>query len=139
MKIFTRILLVTALLAQQTALFATTAKMEAAKATVAVIAEQTDTEGMWAAFDLKKAENLFSFKSVFHCSKPGVNDLQVTENLKMGGSSVKDNRQTPTLSVFPNPSRGMVKISLSQAGDEVYKIRISNTIGKVVRTIEPAD
>ncbi|GAA3921663.1 T9SS type A sorting domain-containing protein [Hymenobacter algoricola] len=44
---------------------------------------------------------------------------------------------TPTLSVFPNPSRGMVTVSLPQAqkvGSD-YKLRLSNIIGREVRTV----
>ena len=139
MKMFTKLLLLTALLAQQTALFATTARMEAAEMQANAVTEVADAAGIWEDFDLKVADELFGFSNAFHCTKPGASTFSVTETLKMGGLSNKDLKQTPTLSVFPNPTKGMVKISLTNGGTEVYKIRISNTIGKVVRTIEPAD
>lgn len=42
---------------------------------------------------------------------------------------------TPTLSVYPNPSKGMVMVSLGQKVSEAYKLRLSNIIGREVRTI----
>lgn len=44
-------------------------------------------------------------------------------------------RQTPSISAYPNPSRGITRVSLSQVGmADNYKLKISNTIGKVVET-----
>lgn len=48
-------------------------------------------------------------------------------------------KQMPTLSAYPNPTRGVTTLSLTQVGSDNYKIRISNTIGKVVQTIELKD
>lgn len=50
---------------------------------------------------------------------------------------------TPTLSVYPNPAKGMVTVSLSQRiglGQD-YKLRLSNIIGREVRTtlLRPED
>ena len=42
----------------------------------------------------------------------------------------------PTLSAYPNPTRGIIKIQLAQTSNEVYKITLSNTIGQVVKTIK---
>jgi hypothetical protein len=53
--------------------------------------------------------------------------------------TVLKEKDTPTVSAYPNPSRGVTTLSLSQAGSDNYKIRISNTIGKVVRTIDLKD
>lgn len=53
-------------------------------------------------------------------------------------SNLKD-KNVPTLSAYPNPTRGVTTLSLSQVGDDNYKIRISNTIGKIVRTIDLKD
>ncbi|QMU27741.1 T9SS type A sorting domain-containing protein [Adhaeribacter radiodurans] len=44
-------------------------------------------------------------------------------------------RLLPTLSAYPNPSKGRVTISLTQTSGDIYKIKISNTIGKVIQTI----
>jgi hypothetical protein len=48
-------------------------------------------------------------------------------------------RNLPTLSAYPNPTRGITTLSMSQVGTDNYKIRISNTIGKIVRTIDLKD
>jgi hypothetical protein len=48
-------------------------------------------------------------------------------------------RHLPTLSAYPNPTRGVTTLSLSQVGNDNYKIRISNTIGKIVQTIDLKD
>lgn len=46
-------------------------------------------------------------------------------------------RQTPSINAYPNPSRGITRVSLSQVGmAENYKLKISNTIGKVMETHE---
>ncbi|MFT2008360.1 T9SS type A sorting domain-containing protein [Pontibacter sp. 13R65] len=44
----------------------------------------------------------------------------------------------PTINAYPNPSRGITRLSLSQVGHDNYhyKIKISNTIGKVVAVKE---
>lgn len=48
-----------------------------------------------------------------------------------------DNRTTPSINAYPNPSRGITRVSLSQVGmSENYKLKISNTIGKVMETHE---
>lgn len=41
----------------------------------------------------------------------------------------------PVLSVYPNPSRGLVTVSLEQKSVESYKLRFSNIIGREVRMI----
>ncbi len=45
----------------------------------------------------------------------------------------------PTLSAYPNPSKGRFTISLTQTAGDIYKIKISNTIGKVIQTITLGD
>ncbi|WP_240773298.1 T9SS type A sorting domain-containing protein [Pontibacter sp. SGAir0037] len=45
-------------------------------------------------------------------------------------------RQLPSISAYPNPSRGATRLSLTQVGGDNYKIKVSNTIGKVMRTFE---
>ncbi|WP_165699386.1 T9SS type A sorting domain-containing protein [Hymenobacter jejuensis] len=50
-------------------------------------------------------------------------------------SSLGSRTLTPTLSLYPNPARGMVMISVSQHLGQPYKLRLSNIIGREVRTI----
>jgi hypothetical protein len=46
-------------------------------------------------------------------------------------------RANPSINAYPNPSRGITRVSLSQVGiAENYKLKISNTIGKVMETHE---
>jgi plastocyanin len=40
---------------------------------------------------------------------------------------------TPTLSVFPNPARGLVSVQLSAQHGPDYKLRLSNVLGREVR------
>ncbi|WP_205504069.1 T9SS type A sorting domain-containing protein [Rufibacter psychrotolerans] len=47
----------------------------------------------------------------------------------------KETKLIPSLNAYPNPSRGVTRISLSALGDDKYKIRISNVIGKVYKEI----
>ncbi|WP_250427721.1 T9SS type A sorting domain-containing protein [Pontibacter ruber] len=48
----------------------------------------------------------------------------------------RDIKPVPSISAYPNPSRGITKLTLSQTSGDNYKIRISNTIGKVVEMRE---
>ncbi|QJX45980.1 T9SS type A sorting domain-containing protein [Hymenobacter taeanensis] len=41
----------------------------------------------------------------------------------------------PTLSVYPNPARGLVTVSLGQKFTADYKLRLNNIIGREVRTV----
>ncbi|WP_179222914.1 T9SS type A sorting domain-containing protein [Pontibacter ummariensis] len=44
----------------------------------------------------------------------------------------------PSINAYPNPSRGITRLALNLPGNDSYKIRISNTIGKVLRVHEVA-
>lgn len=55
---------------------------------------------------------------------------------------VRTIKQMPSINAYPNPSRGITRLSLNlPGGHENYKIRISNTIGKVlsVHELVPAE
>jgi hypothetical protein len=56
----------------------------------------------------------------------------------LGGDNGRP-KMLPTLNAFPNPSKGKFTISLTQTAGDVYKIKISNTIGKVIQTIKVED
>ncbi len=51
-------------------------------------------------------------------------------------SGLKEVKNAATLSAFPNPTPGETTITLNHAANENYKIRISNAIGRVVKTID---
>jgi hypothetical protein len=42
---------------------------------------------------------------------------------------------SPVLSVYPNPARGLITVSLGQKFNADYKFRLNNIIGREVRTI----
>lgn len=72
---------------------------------------------------------------VFHVkeSKPG-KSMYTTVSLAAfaPGNEIK----SPSINAYPNPSRGVTKLSLNLPGNDNYKIRVSNTIGRVVYTQE---
>ena len=51
---------------------------------------------------------------------------------------VQTDRDKPTATVdaYPNPTRGEISFTLTKASGEDYKIRVSNAIGRVVKTID---
>ncbi|KAA9331178.1 T9SS type A sorting domain-containing protein [Adhaeribacter soli] len=62
----------------------------------------------------------------------------ITTNGKAGGP-VQAEKSLATLNAYPNPSRGEVVFTLSQSTSEGYKIRISNAIGRTIKTIDVKD
>ena len=56
-------------------------------------------------------------------------------NMFNTGASWDEGRLKASLNAYPNPSKGKITISLSQASDARYKITVSNTIGKVIKNI----
>lgn len=51
-------------------------------------------------------------------------------------AGAKDIKNAATLSAYPNPTKGETAITLNHASGDNYKIRISNAIGRVIKTIE---
>jgi len=45
----------------------------------------------------------------------------------------------PTLTAYPNPSKGKFTIALAQATNAKYKITVSNTIGNIIKIISVPD
>jgi hypothetical protein len=70
---------------------------------------------------------MLGFAGISHAA--GSSKTQTTSNEKALAS----------LDAYPNPSRGEVVFTLSQSAGDVYKVRISNAIGRVVKTIEVKD
>ncbi len=71
--------------------------------------------------------------------KPGVKSLKTNFTRSAKTLAVTqlapEPRIMPSLNAFPNPSKGITRISLAPLGDDVYKIKISNAIGKVYKVI----
>ncbi|WP_114778397.1 T9SS type A sorting domain-containing protein [Botryobacter ruber] len=53
-----------------------------------------------------------------------------------GLAQAPETKMLPSVNAYPNPSRGKTRLSLSHFGYDNYKIRVSNTIGKVVQTVD---
>ncbi|SMB96777.1 hypothetical protein SAMN00120144_2993 [Hymenobacter roseosalivarius DSM 11622] len=78
------------------------------------------------------ASTIFAFRSPFS----GLEGQSAAKSVSIAATPVQDARlNLPTLSVYPNPARGMVVVSLSQAPGPNYKFRLSNIIGREVRTL----
>jgi len=73
-------------------------------------------------------------------AKAGVKSLktsfaQTAKAATVANVVVQEPKTMPSLNAFPNPSKGLTKISLTSVGDDNYKIRISNAIGKIYKVI----
>jgi hypothetical protein len=78
------------------------------------------------------APTIFAFRSPFS----GLGGQSAAKAVTAVPTPVQDAKlNLPTLSVYPNPARGMVVVSLSQAPGSDYKFRLSNIIGREVRTL----
>ncbi len=73
----------------------------------------------------------------YHCMAKGGPGVGMFGNIVVRTvSGVKEFKNAATLSAFPNPTRGETTITLNHAANENYKIRISNAIGRVIKTID---
>ncbi|MGY2131487.1 T9SS type A sorting domain-containing protein [Hymenobacter sp. HD11105] len=78
------------------------------------------------------APTIFAFRSPFS----GSNKKSAAQAVSTPAAPAQDSRlNMPTLSVYPNPARGMVMVSLSQPPAPDSKLRLSNIIGREVRTL----
>ena len=61
----------------------------------------------------------------------------VTAQVGLPSATAADNVRTlaPTLSLYPNPARGLVMVSVTQRAGQDYKLRLSNILGREVRTV----
>ena len=116
-----------------------------------VLPVSTGGNSAWKAVPEKKAEANVRAESTRTASwvknYTKSKGLHLTETAYAGSSQFVINsymafapspeRQTPSINAYPNPSRGITRVSLSQVGmAENYKLKISNTIGKVMETHE---
>jgi hypothetical protein len=83
-------------------------------------------------FSKVPAPTIFAFRSPFS----GLGGKSAAQSVSVAAAPVQEPRlNLPTLSVYPNPARGMVVVSLSHAPGPDYKFRLSNIIGREVRTL----
>lgn len=97
------------------------------------------TTNAWPAFQMNSAN---PFKTMA-MNSAGTYDYRSQSSAGMTGSitvrvvaGVKDLKTAPTLNAYPNPTRGETTITVNQAGNEKYSIRISNAIGRTVKTVD---
>jgi plastocyanin len=101
--------------------------------------------GAWATFQMNAANMTFSrtFNTVgsfpYHCTahgSAGVGQYGVLTVVAANPTATLDARSAGIeVSVFPNPSHGLVTVKLEQKTSADYKLRISNIIGQEIRTI----
>ena len=77
-----------------------------------------------------------SVSQVFHVVE-GKKDKAIYASITLASVAPgREIKQVPSINAYPNPSRGITRLALSLPGDNSYKIRISNTIGRVIRVHE---
>ncbi len=102
----------------------------------------TSIDGAWTAF-LRHAASATKTTGFFTTGRfpysyaaygtPGLSQLGVvTPGATLQNSTA---RVAPTFSLSPNPAHGLVTVSMTQFGGNDYKLRLSNIIGREVRTV----
>ncbi|PVY43786.1 T9SS type A sorting domain-containing protein [Pontibacter virosus] len=151
MRTFTRMILVAAFAVSHLAAYSVMADGRLKEA--GVIPPNAGGSSAWKAVPEKKAEanvraeNARTASWVKNYTANKNRGLYLTETAYAGSSQFvissymafmpAPERQTPSINAYPNPSRGITRVSLSQVGmTENYKLKISNTIGKVMETHE---
>lgn len=75
---------------------------------------------------------------VFHTVETKTEKASYTNIALAAVAPGKEIKPVPSINAYPNPSRGNITLALNLPGDNTYKIRISNTIGRVIRVHELA-
>ncbi|MCC9137306.1 T9SS type A sorting domain-containing protein [Pontibacter silvestris] len=73
---------------------------------------------------------------VFHVKESSSTGKSMYTTVSMAAFAPGNEIKSPSINAYPNPSRGITKLSLKLPGNDNYKIRVSNTIGRVVYTQE---
>ncbi|WP_187261052.1 T9SS type A sorting domain-containing protein [Pontibacter beigongshangensis] len=77
--------------------------------------------------------------SAFHAYEPSKSNKSFYATVTLASLMAgPEQKVMPSINAYPNPSRGITRLSLTQVGNDNqhYKIKISNTIGKVVAVKE---
>ena len=162
MRIFTKIVLVVTLIASHLLSYAGTAVVGAGidpiKKGGEAVWKLMPTTGSGAALvvSANNSRPAFVTNSEKHtCSKiyasavsqafyavEGKNEKAAYTNVSLAAIAPgREIKPVPSIYAYPNPSRGITRLALNLPGDNTYKIRISNTIGRVIRVheLEPAE
>ncbi|MFD2718887.1 T9SS type A sorting domain-containing protein [Hymenobacter monticola] len=102
--------------------------------------------GAWATFQMNatsRSVTLPAFNTVgiypYHCTShgaPGQGQYGVLTVVARTTTATLDPAAAGIgLSVYPNPSRGLVTVKLDQKPGADYKLRLSNIIGQEIRTV----
>ncbi len=70
----------------------------------------------------------------FHLEVPKVSKSLYASVMVAAFTPGRDVKPVPSINAYPNPSKGFTRLTLTQSGGDNYKIRISNTIGRVIFT-----
>jgi len=77
-----------------------------------------------------------SVSQVFHVVEAKSSKAVYTNIALASLAPGREIKPVPSINAYPNPSRGITRLALNLPGDNTYKIRISNTIGRVIRVHE---
>lgn len=146
MRTFTKMILLVAFVASHFAGYAVTADGCAKGA----VPPSTGGASAWKAVAEKRAEtnvrsedvrsraSIYSAalnKSLYLTEVAYVSQSKFAANSYQALMPASFEKGNPSINAYPNPSRGITRVSLSQVGmSENYKLKISNTIGKVMET-----
>jgi len=96
----------------------------------------------WVTFPMNSASTTKSltFNTAgsfpYHCTAHGAAGVGMYGSITVSNATpVEEAQPTATLSVYPNPAKGTVMVSLGQKAGQDYKLRLSNIIGREVRTV----
>lgn len=96
---------------------------------VRILAEEYSYSGIYAS----------AVRQVFHTLELKADkSMYPTATLAALAPARDQIKQVPSINAYPNPSHGITLFSLNQTASDNYKIRISNTIGRVVTSTELA-
>ena len=70
----------------------------------------------------------------FHIEMPKADKSLYASVVMASFTPGRDVKSIPSINAYPNPSKGYTRLTLTQSGGDNYKIRISNTIGRVIFT-----
>lgn len=70
----------------------------------------------------------------FHVEVPKAEKSLYASVMMASFTPGRDIKSMPSINAYPNPSKGYTRLTLTQSGGDNYKIRISNTIGRVIFT-----
>lgn len=99
-------------------------------------------KGSWETFPMNTANvtKSITFPTAgnfpYHCTAHGAPGLGQFGVITVGTTTpTLAPRSAPTFSLSPNPAHGLVTVSMGQFGGNDYKLRLSNIIGREVRTV----